>query len=94
MKFFHYFFAEENEVKSILFTDSLVTVSETGKIVGSFNVIITPARCQGTDCFKVEAMSQGIIDGVPCGTGIIAHVTTSLETLEQQHHEYIKVTFT
>lgn len=78
-------------MKSVLYSDSLVTLSETGKVVGSFNIVVTPARHQGADCFKVEAISHGVIDGVPCGTSILTYVTTSLETLEQHHHEYIKV---
>ena len=42
-------------------------------------------------CLMVHANSHGSIDNVPCGTSITCFLSYSLETLEQQHHEYVKV---
>lgn len=36
------------------------------------------------------AKSVGTIDNVPCGTDISATINEKLETLEQNHYEYIK----
>lgn len=52
---------------------------------------MTAVKKNQIDCFLVHANSHGTIDGVPCGTSITAYVSKSLDTLEQQHHEYVKV---
>ncbi|XP_070566321.1 ciliogenesis-associated TTC17-interacting protein-like [Ptychodera flava] len=79
------------EINKIMFTDSLVTTSDTGKELGEFTVTVEPARKNGEDCYLIHANSHGAIDSVPCGTSITAYVSKSLETLEQQHHEYVKL---
>ena len=76
-----------------MFEDHLVTTSDTGKELGEFAVTIEPTKHKGQECFLVHANSHGAIDGVPCGTSITAYVGNNLETLEQQHHEYVKVNF-
>nr|XP_006816064.1 PREDICTED: uncharacterized protein C2orf62 homolog isoform X2 [Saccoglossus kowalevskii] len=81
----------KTDINRILFTDSLVTTSDTGKELGEFTVTVEPARKSGTECFLIHANSHGAIDNVPCGTSITAYVSKSLETLEQQHHEYVKL---
>lgn len=82
---------DEDDLKYLNFSDSLVTVSDTGKELGEFVVNVDLTTHQGKDCFLVHANSHGAIDNVPCGTSITAYVTRNLETLEQQHHEYVKV---
>ena len=74
-----------------MFDDNLVTVSDTGKELGEFTVTVEPTKFRGQECFLIHANSHGAIDGVPCGTSIVCHVSKSLETLEQHHHEYVKV---
>ncbi|XP_077978507.1 ciliogenesis-associated TTC17-interacting protein-like [Glandiceps talaboti] len=81
----------DTEINKILFTDSLVTTSDTGKELGEFTVTVEPARKSGEDCYLIHANSHGAIDNVPCGTSITAYVSKCLETLEQQHHEYVKL---
>lgn len=81
----------ESDFRHILFDDKLVTVSDTGKELGEFSVTISLAKRQDQDCFLVHANSHGFIDGVPCGTSIVAYVSKTLETIEQQHHEYVKL---
>lgn len=81
----------EDDFKYIMFDDSLVTVSDTGKELGEFTVTIEPTKFKGQECFLIHANSHGSIDGVPCGTSIVCHVSKSLETLEQHHHEYVKL---
>ena len=68
-----------------------MTVSDTGKELGEFTVTVEPTKHQGTECFLIHANSHGAIDSVPCGTSITAYVSKKLETLEQHHHEYVKV---
>lgn len=83
--------ADEDYFKSLLFEDKLVTVSDTGKEVGEFTISIQAAQKSGAKCFLVHANSHGAIDGVPCGTSITTYVDFSLSTLEQHHHEYVKL---
>lgn len=80
-----------NELKDVLFTDTLVTISDTGKELGEFTITVEPTRHNGQECLLVHANSHGTIDNVPMGTSVTAYVTTNLKTLEQQHHEYVKL---
>ncbi|KAG8430604.1 hypothetical protein GDO86_020313 [Hymenochirus boettgeri] len=78
-----------------MFTDSLVTLSESGEELGFFTIRIQPGYYELDEheeekCFLVHASSQGAIDGVPCGTSLTAHISHKLETLEQYLHEYNK----
>ena len=82
---------QDDDYKYLMFEDHLATVSDTGKELGEFSVSIEPTKHKGQECFLVHANSHGAIDGVPCGTSITAYVGNSLETIEQQHHEYVKV---
>lgn len=82
---------EEDDYRHIQFDDDLVTVSDTGKELGEFHVSVSPAKHEGAACYLVHANSHGSIDSVPCGTSITAYVNAQLETLEQQHHEYVKL---
>ncbi|KAL7890639.1 hypothetical protein AOLI_G00001150 [Acnodon oligacanthus] len=79
------------KVDQCLFVDSLVTVSDSGRALGEFCVSIQKASYQGEPCYLVHANSHGTIDNIPCGTSIVAYVSKSLETLEQNHHEYMKM---
>ncbi|KAK2170694.1 hypothetical protein LSH36_1g17002 [Paralvinella palmiformis] len=81
----------EAHFKGLLFDDNLITISDTGKELGEFTVSISPAKYKGEECFLVHANSHGAIDNVPCGTAITTYVSKSLETYEQQHHEYVKL---
>lgn len=82
---------QDEDYKYLMFEDHLATVSDTGKELGEFSVTIEPTKHKGQECFLVHANSHGAIDGVPCGTSITAYVGNSLETIEQQHHEYVKL---
>ncbi|XP_072117129.1 ciliogenesis-associated TTC17-interacting protein [Mobula birostris] len=79
------------ELALIRFTDSLVTISDTGKELGEFTVSVHPTIYKGEQCVRVTANSHGFIDNIPCGTSISAHISNKLETLELHHHEYIKL---
>lgn len=81
----------EEDFKYVMFDDNLVTVSDAGKELGEFTVTVEPTRYKGLECFLIHANSHGSIDGVPCGTSIVCHVSKCLDTLEQQHHEYVKL---
>ena len=81
----------KEDYKYLMFSDHLVTVSDTGKELGEFSVSIEPTQYNLKDAFLVHANSHGAVDSVPCGTSITCYVSPHLETLEQQHHEYVKV---
>ncbi|XP_053293700.1 ciliogenesis-associated TTC17-interacting protein [Pleuronectes platessa] len=74
-----------------VFADSLVTVSEGGRHVGSFSVTLEFARRIQQPCVMLHAQSQGAIDGSPCGTTVTAYLTTNLEVLEEDYHEFVKL---
>ncbi|XP_046553649.1 ciliogenesis-associated TTC17-interacting protein-like [Haliotis rubra] len=81
----------ETDFQYLLFDDNLVTVSDTGKELGEFTVTVEPTKYKSQELFLIHANSHGAIDGVPCGTSITCYVTKQLETIEQQHHEYVKL---
>ncbi|XP_041365396.1 ciliogenesis-associated TTC17-interacting protein-like isoform X2 [Gigantopelta aegis] len=81
----------KEDFKYLMFSDHLVTVSDTGKELGEFSVSIEPTKYHCKDAFLVHANSHGAVDNVPCGTSITCYVSPQLETLDQQHHEYVKL---
>ncbi len=80
-----------DDLQSIFFTDALVTTSDAGKELGEFSVSVELARHSGQDCLLIHANSHGALDNVPMGTSVTAYVSKNLQTLEHQHHEYVKV---
>ncbi|KAJ8405987.1 hypothetical protein AAFF_G00308750 [Aldrovandia affinis] len=79
------------ELQNCLFADALVTVSDTGRELGEFSVTVQKATYDSQPCYHVHANSHGSIDDIPCGTSITAYISKNLETLEQNHHEYVKL---
>ncbi|XP_019961909.2 ciliogenesis-associated TTC17-interacting protein isoform X1 [Paralichthys olivaceus] len=82
---------EPAELQRCVFPDSLVTVSEGGRQVGSFSVTVEFARRIQQPCVRLHAQSQGAIDDSPCGTTVTVYLTTNLELLEEDYHEYVKL---
>ncbi|XP_071348725.1 ciliogenesis-associated TTC17-interacting protein isoform X2 [Trachinotus anak] len=82
---------EPAELQRCVFPDSLVTVSEGGRDLGRFSVTVEFARRAQRPCMLLHAQSQGAIDGSPCGTTVTAYLTTDLEVLEEDYHEYVKL---
>ncbi|XP_055487083.1 ciliogenesis-associated TTC17-interacting protein isoform X4 [Leucoraja erinacea] len=80
-----------DELSLTHFTDSLVTISDTGKELGEFTISFHPIICEGLPGIKVTANSHGSIDNIPCGTSISARISGALATAELQHQEYIKL---
>lgn len=79
------------DVDQCLFVDSMVTVSDTGRELGEFCVSVQKASYKDEPCYLVHANSHGAIDNIPCGTSITAYVSRSLNTLEENHDEYMKL---
>ncbi|XP_077470994.1 ciliogenesis-associated TTC17-interacting protein isoform X2 [Stigmatopora argus] len=79
------------ELPKCVFEDSLVTMSEGGRDLGRFYVSVEFARRACRPCMLLHAQSQGIIDDSPCGTTVTAYLTADLEVLEEEHHEYVKL---
>ncbi|XP_036401868.1 ciliogenesis-associated TTC17-interacting protein [Megalops cyprinoides] len=77
------------ELEQCLFADSLVTVSDTGRELGEFSITVQKVTYDNEPCYHVHANSHGTIDNIPCGTSITAYISRTLETLEQNHHEYV-----
>uniref|UniRef100_A0A3B4TKH9 Ciliogenesis-associated TTC17-interacting protein n=1 Tax=Seriola dumerili TaxID=41447 RepID=A0A3B4TKH9_SERDU len=84
------FMSKPAELQKCVFPDSLVTVSEGGRDLGKFSVTVEFARRVQQPCMLLHAQSQGAIDGSPCGTTVTAYLTTDLEVLEEDYHEYVK----
>ncbi|XP_063074205.1 ciliogenesis-associated TTC17-interacting protein [Engraulis encrasicolus] len=82
---------EFDELKQCLFRDTLVTVSDTGKELGELCIDVQKTVHNSQLCYLIHAKSHGAIDDIPCGTSITGYVTPSFETLEQHHHEYVKL---
>ncbi|XP_010752887.2 ciliogenesis-associated TTC17-interacting protein [Larimichthys crocea] len=82
---------EPAELQKCVFPDSLVTVSESGRDLGRFSVSVEFARRGQQTCMLLHAQSQGAIDDSPCGTTVTAYLTTDLEVLEEDYHEYVKL---
>ncbi|XP_037642683.1 ciliogenesis-associated TTC17-interacting protein-like [Sebastes umbrosus] len=82
---------EPAELLKCVFPDSLVTLSEGGRDLGKFSVTVEFARRVQQPCMLLHAKSQGAIDDSPCGTTVMAYLTTDLEVLEEDYHEYVKL---
>ncbi|MFT7818103.1 ciliogenesis-associated TTC17-interacting protein [Arapaima gigas] len=82
---------ESRDLQRCVFADSLVTLSDSGGELGEFTVTVQTSSHEHEPCFVVHANSHGFIDDIPCGTSITAYVSTTLEILEQTHHEYVKL---
>uniref|UniRef100_A0A665U1T5 Ciliogenesis-associated TTC17-interacting protein n=1 Tax=Echeneis naucrates TaxID=173247 RepID=A0A665U1T5_ECHNA len=79
------------EIQKCAFPDSMVTVSEGGTDLGRFSVTVEFAHRAQEPCLMLHAQSQGAIDGSPCGTTVTAYLNANLEVLEEDYHEYVKV---
>lgn len=82
---------EPAELLKCTFSDSLVTVSEGGRELGKFTVTAEVTRRVQQPCMLLHAQSQGAINDSPCGTTVTAYLTTDLEVLEEDYHEYVKL---
>lgn len=104
--------SEPAELQKCVLSDSLTTVSQGGQDLGNFSMTVDFGRKSQQSCIVLHALSQGAIDGSPCGTSVTGefraklvhvplyqcpyllgtvHVATDLEVLEENYHEYIKV---
>ncbi|XP_076362019.1 ciliogenesis-associated TTC17-interacting protein isoform X3 [Tachypleus tridentatus] len=78
------------DIKQLLFTDSLVSFSDEDHAVGELSITTDIVSRIGQPCILVNANSHGIVGSVPCGTSVTAHLKPNLETLEQIYHEYVE----
>lgn len=80
-----------NSDKTFLeFEDDLKIFSLNGDEIGKFTIQVTPTIYKNQRCYRINAKSTGTIDDMPCGTDISGTVNERLETLEQNHYEFIK----
>uniref|UniRef100_A0A3B3THQ7 Ciliogenesis-associated TTC17-interacting protein n=1 Tax=Poecilia latipinna TaxID=48699 RepID=A0A3B3THQ7_9TELE len=68
-----------------------MVMSESGGILGEFSVSVEFTHRALEPCVILHARSHGAIDGSPCGTTVTAYLTADLEVLEEDYHEYVKV---
>ncbi|KAJ8255275.1 hypothetical protein GJAV_G00203040 [Gymnothorax javanicus] len=80
---------DSEELQHCVFTDTLVTVSDTGRELGEFAITVQNTNYDSQPCYHLHANSHGFIDNIPCGTSITAYISPQLESLEQNHHEYV-----
>ncbi|CAF0797687.1 unnamed protein product [Didymodactylos carnosus] len=80
------------DMESILFDDALISTLPDKTDVGEFHVKVTRTNFGDIkDCIHVVASSQATIDDVPCGTTVKAFLTKELNTIRQEHTEYVKL---
>ncbi|MEQ2297297.1 hypothetical protein AMECASPLE_033393 [Ameca splendens] len=82
---------EPEELQRCVFPESLVAMSDGGRVLGEFSVSVEFTRRVLQPCLLLHAQSHGAIDGSPCGTTVTAYLTADLEVLEEDYHEYIKL---
>lgn len=82
---------DPTELQRCVFTDNLVSLSESGRELGNFSVTVEFATRAQRPCVLVHAQSQGAIENSPCGTALTAYVTCDLEVLEEDYYEYMKL---
>ncbi|CAN9503255.1 unnamed protein product [Ophioblennius macclurei] len=82
---------EPEELQRCVFSDSLVAVSEGGRSLGNFDVVVEFTRKAEQPCLLVHGQSHGAIDDCPCGTTVTAYITNELEVLEEDYQEYVKL---
>ena len=51
-------FSDENDYKFLMFEDKLVTISDTGKELGEFEVTISPAKHNVTTIIMITLLSS------------------------------------
>ncbi|XP_030065468.1 ciliogenesis-associated TTC17-interacting protein [Microcaecilia unicolor] len=82
----------EDELLLSAFSETLGCFSDSGAQIGEFTVTMQPAIYKGDeDCYLIHITSHSTVDDFPCNTSIFAYISKKLETLEQQHQEYIKM---
>ncbi|XP_072297169.1 ciliogenesis-associated TTC17-interacting protein isoform X2 [Eucyclogobius newberryi] len=79
------------ELQRCVFTENLVSLSESGRDLGKFNVSVEFAFRAQQPCMLVHAQSHGAIEDSPCGTTVTAYITCDLEVLEEDYYEYMKL---
>ncbi|EDO33354.1 predicted protein, partial [Nematostella vectensis] len=75
----------------LVFPDTLVTTSTTGREIGEMSVTVEKVVWKDESCLLVHANSHGVVDQVPIGTSVTAYINRSLATIEQTHYEYVKI---
>lgn len=81
---------EADHLDPLVFSERLVTTSENGDL-GEFVISIENSIFQQQECYLIIAKSLGYVEGVLCGTSFTAYVNLQLQTIEQRHHEFVKV---
>nr|KAG8540951.1 hypothetical protein GDO81_030000 [Engystomops pustulosus] len=86
-----------DELRLCQFPESLQSLSDSFVELGSFTASVQSTYYEqdgpeDQQCLLVHISSQSTVDDVPCGSAITAYISIQLETLEQHHHEFVKVT--
>ncbi|KAM4727842.1 ciliogenesis-associated TTC17-interacting protein [Anableps anableps] len=82
---------EPEELQRCVFPESLVTLSDCGRVLGGFSLSVEFTRRVQQPCVMLQARSDGAIDNNPCGTTVTVYLTADLAVLEEDYHEYIEL---
>ncbi|XP_004617245.3 ciliogenesis-associated TTC17-interacting protein [Sorex araneus] len=87
---------QEEELQLLLFSETLVMVSDAGEPQGELSIQVQRGRHQDvfgifTHCLFVHASSRGSIDKSPCGNTLQGYLSWKMEVLEEQSQEFIKL---
>uniref|UniRef100_A0A8C5JX64 Ciliogenesis-associated TTC17-interacting protein n=2 Tax=Jaculus jaculus TaxID=51337 RepID=A0A8C5JX64_JACJA len=87
--------SEKEELKLVLFSETLAIVSDTGEPQGELTIEVKRGKYKDSTgimsrCLLVHAHSRGYLDGVLCGNTLLGYLDKKLEPMEQHSLEYIK----
>ncbi|XP_055967603.1 ciliogenesis-associated TTC17-interacting protein [Sorex fumeus] len=87
---------QEEELQLLLFSETLVMVSDSGEPQGELSIQMQKGSHQDefgifTHCLFVHAASQGFVNKTACGNTLQGYLTWKMEVLEEQSQEFIKL---
>ena len=81
-------YAVADDLRSVLFDESLTTYSNEVNEVGKFSLSVCSSE---NECIEVKSSSSAVVDDVPCGLVISARLSRTGQLLQQNQFEYLKV---
>lgn len=83
--------SEPAELQKCVLSDSLITMSQGGQDLGNFSMTVDFGRKGQQSCMLLHALSQGAIDGSPCGTSVTGELRARACTCTCTWHVYLLI---
>uniref|UniRef100_G1L8M4 Ciliogenesis-associated TTC17-interacting protein n=1 Tax=Ailuropoda melanoleuca TaxID=9646 RepID=G1L8M4_AILME len=86
---------EEEELRMLLFSETLAMVSDTGEPQGELTIEVQRGKFRDESgvmlhCILVHASSRGFMGKMLCGNSLLGHLSWKLHVMEQHSQEFIK----